>query len=59
MTSVSLDAFLQPRGIAILGASGDPAKLGKALALALITTLYGILWAQLLFKNETFFLQPI
>jgi chemotaxis protein MotA len=29
---------------------GDPTMLGKGLALALITTLYGVLLAQLLFK---------
>ena len=40
MTSVSLDAFLQPRGIAILGASGDPAKLGYAVARNLVQSGY-------------------
>lgn len=40
MTSVSLDAFLKPGGIAILGASGDPGKLGYAVARNLVQSGY-------------------
>ncbi len=40
MGALNLDAFFHPRGIAVLGASGDPTKLGYGLANNLMRSNY-------------------